>query len=217
MAAVLVMAKAARAGRVNTRLEPLLGPERCAALQARLIAASARLAAAVAPDGAFVCVDPPAELERVRTLVPERVRLFGQVEGDLGARLAAATAHLLDRTGGPLVTIGTDAPTLAPAHLRAALAELERGAEHCFGPALDGGYYLVAQRRPAPELFDLPAEEWGGPRVLELSLARAAGGTVLLEPLRDLDTPEDAAALLADPALPSDLAELLGAGRPEGP
>src|SRR2546429_473978 len=52
--AALVMAKAARAGEVKTRLEPLLGPEGCARLQGLLLARAARWAAEVAPGAAFV-------------------------------------------------------------------------------------------------------------------------------------------------------------------
>ena len=40
--AALVMARAPRAGEVKTRLEPLLGPEGCARLQAELLARAAR-------------------------------------------------------------------------------------------------------------------------------------------------------------------------------
>jgi rSAM/selenodomain-associated transferase 2 len=56
-------------------------------------------------------------------------------------------------------------------------------------------------KRPQPALFDLPPEGWGGPDVLDRSLAAAhAAGltTALLGPERDLDTPADAEALAAE-------------------
>jgi len=87
------------------------------------------------------------------------------------------------------------------------LARHARHAGHdvVFGPALDGGYYLIASRRATPAMFNIDPALWGGPRVLEASVtaARAAGLDVAFLPtLRDLDTPEDARALVADAALP---------------
>ena len=85
-----------------------------------------------------------------------------------------------------------------------------------FGPALDGGYYLVALRRPCPGLFALDPRVWGGPDVLSASLTAAKSCALrvgLLTPLRDLDTPEDAHTFLAEGQLPGEVAELLSTER----
>ncbi|HVH07789.1 MAG TPA: TIGR04282 family arsenosugar biosynthesis glycosyltransferase, partial [Myxococcota bacterium] len=76
---------------------------------------------------------------------------------------------------------GTSQPTIAVA----------RGAT-VLGPATDGGYYLVGLTRPAPELFRGIA--WGTDEVLAATLralARRGEEPILLEPLADLDRPED--------------------------
>ena len=89
---------------------------------------------------------------------------------------------------------------------------LADGRDAAIGPALDGSWYLIALARPLPELFALPAEAWGGDRVLGLTLraARAAGvRTGLIEPARALDTPADAQALLEEGDLPVEVADLL--------
>ncbi len=86
------------------------------------------------------------------------------------------------------------------------------GADTVFGPALNGGYYLVGMARPLPELFAIDPALWGGPQVLAASrhAARDAGLRVgQLPALRDLDTPQDAAEFLAEGALPEDIAALL--------
>jgi len=210
--AALVMAKAPRAGETKTRLEPLLGPEGCARLQARLLARAARWAADVAPGAAFVAFTPDDALAEVGELVPAGTDLFPQEGADLGERLAAATGRVLAMHDGPLLTIGTDLATLDPRHAAAALEDLADGIEVTFGPAFDGGYYLIGLREPHPEVFALPAEEWGGPRVLQLSLQAAAEAGLSLGMLRgerDLDTPADARAALADPRFPDDIAEML--------
>ena len=210
--AALVIAKAPRAGEVKTRLEPLLGPEGCARLQGLLLARAARWAAEVAPGAAFVAFTPEDALAEVGDLVPAGTDLFPQEGADLGERLAAATARVLGMHDGPLLTVGTDLATLEPGHAAAALDDLADGIDVTFGPAFDGGYYLIGLREPHPEVFALPSEAWGGPRVLELSLRAAAEAGLSLGMLRgerDLDTPEDARAALADPRFPDDIAAAL--------
>jgi rSAM/selenodomain-associated transferase 2 len=116
------------------------------------------------------------------------------------------------RHPGRLLVIGVDT-RLTREHADAALAQLDAGAEAVFGPAHDGGYYLLALARPLPELFAIEPQAWGGARVLELSLTAAWGAgrrTALIRPERDLDTPEDAAALEQDDP---ELAPLLRSGR----
>jgi rSAM/selenodomain-associated transferase 1 len=209
-AAAIVIAKAPRPGLCKTRLEPLLGPEGCARLQRALIRRAAAWAAAVGtPYVTFTPGDARAELE---ALVPPGTTLIEQEEGDLGDRLAAAIGQVLAEHGGPVVLVGVDTPLLDPHVGREALEDLADGCDVSFGPAHDGGFYLVALRRPHPELFALPTEAWGGPDVLRLSLqaAHAAGLSVgLLRGERDLDEPADAYALLADPLTPPDVVEAL--------
>lgn len=211
---VLVMAKAPRPGAVKTRLAPLLGAEGCAALQAALIGVVARWALAVAPPGgAYLAYGPDgATEEELRAHVPDGVRLFPDGRGDLGDRLVGATARVLDERRDPLLVVGTDMATLTPAHAGEAEVVLRCGADAVFGPALDGGYWMVGLARPAPELFDLgPA--WGGPDVLERSLEQARIGGLraeLLKTERDLDDAADARALLAHPGLPPEIAATLG-------
>jgi len=76
--AVLVMAKAPRAGLVKTRLHPLLGPQGCARLQAVLIRRTVQVAQLVAPTRTYLAldaVDPPGELGGV---VPAGVTVLPQ-------------------------------------------------------------------------------------------------------------------------------------------
>jgi rSAM/selenodomain-associated transferase 2 len=171
-------------------------PEECVEIQAALIERTVGWALEVAPCAAFVAFDEGWVWSAGVELIP-------QSEGHLGERLAAATAQVFERHPGPLLVVGVDT-RLTAAHAEAARAHLAGGADVVFGPALDGGYYLVALARPAPELFAIDPAAWGGPEVLERSLAaaRSAGLTVAtLGPERDLDTPADADALIDDPEL----------------
>lgn len=127
---------------------------------------------------------------------------------NLGQRMSCGVADVLDREPGPVLVIGTDAPTLSPLLLTEASAMLKEGRDIVFGPALDGGYYLVALARPLPQVFAIDPVLWGGPDVLaaRLERARLAGLRVgMLTPLRDLDTAQDAAALFDDGGLPEEI------------
>lgn len=199
------MARAPRPGAVKTRLQPLLGAQGCARLQAGLIERTLRLAEQVAPERCWLALDQPYD-------APATARVLRQRGGDLGARMRNAVAQVCGEQPGPVLMIGTDVPTLHARHLRAAAELLTGDVDVAFGPALDGGYYLIGLHRPCAAVFAINPALWGGPEVLAASLAAAnAAGlrTGLLEPLRDLDTPEDARALLADGTLPEELARLL--------
>lgn len=225
--AVLVMAKPPRPGTVKTRLHPspssqlrsntgypILGPERCSVLRAELIRHTVRTttAAGYATYLAYAPDDAP-DAYGMRTSGPNGVHLLRQHGSYLGERLQTAAREVFARRPGPLVILGTDAPTLTDAHLADAFAALDRGRDDAvLGPALDGGYYLIGMRAPHLGLFGINPELWGGDRVLDatLAVARASGlSAELLAPLRDLDTPEDAERLRRDPRIPSRIAHLL--------
>ena len=212
--AAIVIAKAPRAGLCKTRLEPLLGPDGCARLQAVLVRRAAAWAAQV--GDAFVAFTPDDARDEMAALAPGAT-LLPQVEGDLGDRLAAATGEVLERHGGPVVLVGVDTPQLRAEHAEAALDDLRDGIDVTFGPAADGGYYLVGLNEPRPELFALPTERWGGEEVLALSLAAAhqAGLSLgMLRAERDLDDEHDVRAFLADPFTPPDVREVLDPNTP---
>ena len=121
---------------------------------------------------------------------------FGQGQGDLGRRMAAP---LRDLPPGPAVIIGSDIPDLRREHIAAAFAELST-ADFVFGPAADGGYWLVGcKRRSAHEdlrrtLFR--GVRWSTRHALEDTLANVPPhrSVALLETLHDIDTGEDFAA-----------------------
>jgi len=216
--AVLIMAKAPRAGTVKTRLHPLLGPHGCARLQAALLRRTLILAERVAPTRTYLALDPPDAQGELVGMVPASVTVLAQSGPDLGSRMCAAATDVFRHHHGPLLLIGTDAPTLTAPQLRQAGEELAAGRDAVFGPALDGGYYLVGMARASPELFAIDPALWGGPQVLVASLTAARSANLevgLLPTLRDLDTPQDAAALCTEGGLLEEIAALLGAG--DGP
>lgn len=125
---------------------------------------------AVTPDGA-----------RFPTALPRSC----QGRGDLGQRmLRAMMPHRR------VVLVGCDIPGLGAADIAAAFRALRR-ADAVFGPAEDGGFWLVGfgpRRPPAP----FAGVRWSTPQTLAETLARCAPRRVaLLRPLSDVDSAAD--------------------------
>jgi uncharacterized protein len=116
-----------------------------------------RLRLAVTPDHA-----------RHRTrLWPHGIPIAGQGAGDLGRRMRRALAVC---PPGPAVLVGADIPALGADHIAAAFGLLGHH-DLVFGPAADGGFWLVGARRSPrlPQLFR-PVRcpiRWSGPHALE--------------------------------------------------
>ena len=70
-----------------------------------------------------------------------------QCDGDLGARMAAAVAEAGADGADAIVVVGTDCPSLDATVIERAFDALA-SADVVLGPATDGGYYLIAVRRP---------------------------------------------------------------------
>jgi glycosyltransferase A (GT-A) superfamily protein (DUF2064 family) len=210
--AVLIMARAPRAGQVRRALQPLLGPDGCVALQAALIVAAVRWAHAVAPGMIHVAHDPPDAAPEMKVLLPFGVSLFPQNGDGIGRRLADATSRVFGRHQGPLLVVWPDLPRLRPEHAAAALDDLEAGCDLVLGPVIGGGLYMVGIGRPQPKLFSLPEQAWRGPDVMTMGLAAArdAGLEVgILRTERALHRPGDLRAALADPTLPARVGRIL--------
>jgi len=120
---------------------------------------------------------------------PRGLRIVPQGPGDLGRRMRRA----LRMAGtGPVVLVGSDIPQLRAAHIGRAFAAL-RGAEVVFGPANDGGFWLVGVRRPALAAGLFAGVRWSTPHALADSRAGlpAAWRVALVDRLVDVDTAAD--------------------------
>ncbi|HEY2978182.1 MAG TPA: TIGR04282 family arsenosugar biosynthesis glycosyltransferase [Burkholderiaceae bacterium] len=189
--AVIVFAKAPRAGFAKTRLIAALGAQGAAMLAERLLFAALDHAREADIGPVELCVTPD-RTHPAFAMAAQRdsISLSDQGEGDLGERMAHAFERVLcfhDRA----LLIGTDAPRLDAPYLRAAAAALNE-TDAVFGPAADGGYALVGLRRAAPELFT--GMRWSHHQVMAQTRTRlAASGLrcVELPVLHDVDEPAD--------------------------
>jgi rSAM/selenodomain-associated transferase 1 len=188
---VAVFAKAPVAGRVKTRLAPLLGDEGAAQLHTELV----HRAISTAVESAIGDVELWCAPDSSHAFFEECAKRYGiGLRVQSGAHLGARMNHAFDASlaeGHPLVLIGCDCPGLEAATLRAAAKALATN-EAVFVPAEDGGYVLVGLAKPMPRIFE--GIGWGSPAVMMQTRARLAVAAIQWEELAthwDVDRPED--------------------------
>lgn len=134
-----------------------------------------RLWLAVAPDR-------PLDWVRTGTAIP-------QGAGDLGERLTRVIRSL---PPGPVVILGSDTPTVTRADVGAAFRALG-SSRAVFGPATDGGYWLIGLRRGPGERLPFEGVRWSTADALSDTLANLEGSAVAL--LREQEDVDDGPAL----------------------
>lgn len=188
---VIVFVKAPRAGAVKTRLAKKIGVGRATALF-RVMTERTVSQAVKGNWETILAVDPAGAVTGFEHLWPPYLFRIPQGPGDLGARMGRFFEGL---PPGPVVIVGSDAPGLRTRHLREAFQAL-KGADAVFGPADDGGYWLIglARRKRAPKLFN--GVRWSTKHALKDTLKSLPKDFEVrqLERLRDIDDVKDLAA-----------------------
>lgn len=200
---IILFAKAPIPGRVKTRLFPRLSPAEAASLHDAFVRDMI---------SSFEELRDCADLELhtdalVAGWAPKGWTTLVQHEGDLGLKMLQALSTALARGHERAMIVGSDAPTLPVAHLRALLA---CEADVALGPADDGGYYAICCRRAHPEMFRNVA--WPGANTLDETVAAChrCGLSVGIGPQWwDVDTPSDLERLANSPDLPANTAAWL--------
>jgi rSAM/selenodomain-associated transferase 1 len=184
---LVIMAKSPILGRVKRRLGREIGDVAalrfyrfCLSHTAMRLARDPRwrTVLAIDPDGAVAARFWPAQ---------GRMARLPQGEGDLGRRMQRLFARL---PPGPTIIVGSDIPALRPAHVADAFRRLGR-ADAVFGPAPDGGYWLIGLKRTPRMLMPFAGVRWSGPYALADTLANLKGRRIAFaQTLGDVDTQE---------------------------
>ncbi len=181
------MVKEPRPGRVKTRLGRDLGMTAAAwwfrhqsrALIRRLQDPRWVLVLAVAPDR-------DGMVSRVWPAHPPR---WPQGRGDLGDRMGRM---LRAAPPGPVCVIGADIPMIERCHIADAFSALGKH-DAVFGPAPDGGYWLIGLKRTRPVPPALFAGvRWSTQHALADTVATLPGHSIAqIATLQDVDTIDD--------------------------
>ncbi len=180
---LVIFARAPRLGRVKSRLARDIGQLEALVFYRRALDVLLRRLAGDPRWRCWIAVTPDADIHAGR-LWPPAATAVPQGPGDLGARMGRAMRCL---PPGPVVIVGADIPAIRAFHIAAAFRALGNN-KVVFGPAFDGGYWLVGgQRRPGrPEMFK--NVRWSTSHALADTLANLPDGDVaFLETLEDID------------------------------
>jgi len=197
--ALLIFAKQPLPGKVKTRLSPPFSPQEAADMYRCMLSDTLARVAGLPGVEIFLFFEPSCgAADFFRKNFPG-IRIIPQQGEGLGERLTKAFEMVFGLGFESVAAIGTDSPDLPLFHLQQSFRLLQdEGADVVFGPAADGGYYLVALGRPCPGLFrDIP---WSTSMVLEKSLEAASSLGLQVKSLpvwHDMDTVEDLKRFLA--------------------
>ncbi|MEU8107055.1 TIGR04282 family arsenosugar biosynthesis glycosyltransferase [Nonomuraea muscovyensis] len=193
MTQIVTIAKEPVAGRVKTRLTPPFSPAEAAFLAEAAIVDTLRVVVATPAAQRVLALDglPGRWLPAGLVVIPQRGR-------GLDERLAAAFADAHRLRPGPVVLIGMDTPQVTPGLLLRAVEALD-GDDAVYGPAADGGFWLLGLRRPDPALLlGVPMSQPHTGREQLRRLARAGLSVRRLPVLTDVDTAADARRVAAE-------------------
>lgn len=180
------MVKEPRPGRVKTRLGRDIGMVAAAWWFRHQVRAVLRRLRDPRWD-MVLAVSPDAEGLTSR-IWPDAIPRLAQGQGNLGNRMSAAFDAM---PPGPVCIIGTDIPGVTRGAVAEAFAALGR-AEAVFGPAPDGGYWLVGLKRMRRHTGLLDGVRWSSEHALADSVASLRGARVAyVRELRDVDTVAD--------------------------
>lgn len=185
---LIIMIKEPRPGRVKTRLGRDIG-QTAAAQWFRHQSADLIRRLGRDPRWDLVLAVSPDHTGLSSRVWPTRIARIPQGGGDLGARMR----RLLAAQAGPTVIIGADIPGIHPRHIALAFAVLGQN-DVVFGPAGDGGYWLVGARRLGRPLAQglFRNVRWSTPDAMADSIDSAGHSKIgLVDPLDDVDTGAD--------------------------
>jgi len=192
---LILFAKTPVPGEVKTRMIPALGEQGAAELASALIEESVRRSIEHWPGRVLLQAWPDPGHEVFAGIRRRHgVAATQQSGGNLGAKMLAALDDARGR-GAAAAVMGCDVPHCPAETYRTAHAFLVQG-RSIIGPSVDGGYYLIGLNPPQPKCFQRIA--WGGSRVFDTTLKRAASAgidLIVLQQLNDIDTMDDLEAL----------------------
>ena len=180
---VILFARVPRLGTVKRRLAADIGQRAAYRFHAQSLSSRIRELARDRRWHAVLALTP----DHARLTLQSSIRRINQGNGDLGVRMGRAFRKF---KRGRVVLIGCDIPDMTMADLEQAFRALG-SADAVFGPAMDGGYWLVglSGRRPADPFRDV---RWSTQHALQDTLRNFHGRKIReLRVLRDIDDGND--------------------------
>ena len=189
--AIILFARDPVAGKVKTRLAPLLSEDLILELYIRFLDDSIEKICKVGDADRFIGVTPSDSSGYFSRMNAERaVTIFMQEGADLGERMLSAFQARFDEGYEHVVIIGSDSPSLPVTYIEKAL---NSDKDLTIGPSTDGGYYLIGMHQKPVDVFS-GGMDWGSEKVLAQTLERVQKRDFSLELLPlwyDVDRADD--------------------------
>ena len=171
MKALIVFVKAPVAGKVKTRLQPHLAPDKIVKLYKSFIKEIISKCVRLKGVDKFLGCAPTKDNDFLKGITKTyKIKSFNQRGNDLGEKIVNAFRDYFKKRYTEIVIIGSDSPTIPAAYIEKAFSELKKN-DFVIGPCCDGGLYLVgAKKKIITEIFqDMP---WDTSEVLNKTLKK---------------------------------------------
>lgn len=183
---LILFSKFPTPGFTKTRLGKSIGMEKAAAYHRQFLD---KLIAEHKDQEYEFFLSTPTEEEKKLFEELYDVTILTQEGDELGERMHHAFKEHLPQAD-KVMLIGADLPDLSADDVSRAFSSLDN-ADLVLGPAVDGGYYLIAMKEPIDVFSDIV---FSHPTVLKVTMRRAMSlgkSFSLLKRRRDIDTEED--------------------------
>lgn len=182
---LLLFVKNIKLGKVKSRLAKTIGDEGALELYKELLAITEKAIATLEVDKIVYFSEA---IEDSTWSGAEKKVQFGE---NLGERMQNAFTECFNLGYESVVLIGSDLPEISREIILEGFEALLHS-ETVFGPAQDGGYYLIGMNRMHASVFE--NKPWSEPQLLEVTLSELKQNNSsfsLLQTLNDIDTYED--------------------------
>lgn len=182
---IIVFVKNIKLGKVKTRLAKTIGNQGAFEVYSELVKITELATANITTDKRIYFSD--AVIDSKWTNSYKTI----QQGNNLGERMKNAFIDGFKDGYERIVLIGSDLPDINAKHIKNGLNHL-KNSEVVFGPAIDGGYYLVGMSKMYHSIFD--DKPWSQSSLLKQTLNELDQNKIsysLLETLNDIDTFED--------------------------
>lgn len=182
---IIVFVKNLIIGQVKTRLAATVGNEKAFEVYTKLLDITK---SAIENSSADIHIYFSKEIDY--NLFPKHLK-YEQIGEDLGQKMYNAFKTGFGQCYERIVLIGSDLPEMNDAILNQSFETLEEN-DFAFGPAIDGGYYLIGMK----QLSKIPFKNmpWSTSLLYELTKEKITKTSMTvgeLTPLNDIDTYED--------------------------
>jgi len=189
--ALIIFIKAPRLGEVKTRLQPELSWEVSLKLYKAMGADLVDHLSQSQYFDLFVQYWPEGSAGGMQSWLGMNLNYVPQLGLDLGEKLKNSFSISFQQNYQKVCIIGSDLPTLTENDILEAFEKLN-SSDVVLGPAMDGGYYLVALKKFYPQIFE--KIDWSTEYVFKQTLLRIKQQNLSVHQMavqRDIDTYED--------------------------